>query len=184
MRRKSVVLFSTLAFLVLSVGTAIAYFSFTNTTPLGGFQTGSTQIEVTSQTSDSTDLKPGDTHSFEFSLANVGTLPVSIRGYFDSEWSDELLDTSQVKGVSLEVDTGSGFMTLLSDPFILADTFYFSSNGVDQDLWQLEPNTTWDVKVTVQLDQDAGTEYMLASYGVSSVLGIKEADNSVPWPLF
>ena len=162
MRRKSLVLLSTLAFLILSVGTVLAYFSFTTTTPLGWFETGSTQIEVLGQSTESNNLAPGETHSFEFSVQNTGTLPVFMRGYFDAAWSDQGLDPAMVTGLSLEVDSGNGLEEIKAGPFDVADIVYFSADSTDQNLWFLQPSETWIVRVTVQLDPAADTEYMLA----------------------
>jgi len=184
MKRKFFVAISAVAFFAFSVGMAFAYFTYTQRTPLGQFQTGSTEIVITPGSVDTQDLLPGQTQMFSYSIENTGTVPVNVRSQLESFWSDPLLDTQMVQGVELTVNHGAGYQTVYSNPFVVNAEFYFSDSGDEDALWELAPGDTWDIQVTVQLSEDAGTEYMRASYTVEAIVGVRETGDQVPWPLF
>lgn len=184
MQRKIVVAISALVFMALSAGAVIAYFSYTQRTPLGQFQTGSTEVVVTPGSTDAQNIIPGGTQMFSYTIENTGTVPVQVRSQLESVWSDAALSTQMVHGAELVVNRGSGYQTIYAQPFAVNEEFYFSDSGSDDALWQLGPGDTWIVQVTVQLDEQAGPEYMLATYSVEAIVGVRELGNEVPWPVF
>lgn len=186
MQRKIVVAISAIAFMALSVGVAIAYFTHTQRTPLGQFQTGSTEIMVTSNTVDAQNIIPGGTQMFSYTVQNTGTVPVQVRSQLESMWSDPSLDTHLVNGVELVVNrgNGAGFVPIYSQTFGVNEEFYFSDSGREDALWELAPGESWTVQVTVQLHETAGPEYMLATYSVEAIVGVREIGIQIPWPVF
>lgn len=184
MQRKKIVAISAIAFLALSVGTAIAYFSHTKRVPLGQFETGSTEIVVTGGTIDAENILPGGTHMFTYSIENTGSVPVQVRSKLEPSWSNPQLSTQMVHGVELVVNRGSGYQTIYSHPFGVDTDFYFSNSGTDDALWQLAPGQIWNVQVTVKLHDQAGPEYMNANYFADVIVGVREVGIQVPWPQF
>lgn len=183
MKRKLMVAVSAVAFLAVSVGAVVAYFSLTQRVPLGQFQTGSTEVIVTANTVDAMNILPGETQTFFYSIENIGTVPVHVVSQLDPSWSDPLLDPTMVLGDELVVNHGSGYQTIYDNTFAVNNTIFYSDTGNDDAPWELGPGEKWDVQFTVKLDESAGEEYMLATYAVDAVVGVREVGNQVPWPL-
>ena len=184
MRKKMLVGVSTLLFLAVSVGTVFAYFAYVQRTPIGQFQTGEAAIEVTSQSAPSTNLIPGNTKTFEYILENTGTVAVTAKGMFEGSWSDPGLDPALVAGTILELHDGLGYKTVQSELFDLSDVFYFSQDGTDTNLWELEPGEQWSVRLTVQFSEEADSTYMLSTYSLDAAIAVKEAHSASVWPTF
>lgn len=182
MRRKTLIVLSSAVLFALSVGTAVAYFAFTNRTLLGEFTTGSAQVEVIASSQPNTQLLPGERQTFSYTIQNIGTVPVHMRSFIEGVWSDPELDPESVSGVEMGVQRWHGSTEVVLDaPFSLSNLVYYSESGEDEAIWELQPQETWEVQVVVELDPDAGSEYMAATYALELVLGVKETSPSAPW---
>ena len=182
MRRKSLIVASVFTLFALSVGTALAYFTFIKRTPLGGFQTGSTDVMVSAVATDGLNILPGETQQFMYEIQNVGSVPVNVKSKLETLWSDPILDPFVVQGSSLSVNRGSGFQTVYDMPFSLESEFFFSDFGMDDALWELAPGETWTVQIEATLDENVGTEYMMSSFDVEAVIAVRETGDQVVWP--
>ncbi|HLN18616.1 MAG TPA: TasA family protein [Patescibacteria group bacterium] len=176
-----------IAFVVITVAGA-TYAWFNDQGQVNGTSTtGDIELRIYDQNTTNafnfhlTNLAPGETKQLNFDIANVGTLPQYLRGWITGEWGDSSLDENLMQIVRVERWTGSAWDTLTSNDNGITGAFYYSPNGTDSNLFQVDPNNRAQLRLTVKLDEDANNTYENRTFNAQLTIQARQTMSGAQW---
>lgn len=160
-----------------------AYFTTKNSSLENIFLSGNLAIAVTQDSVLNIDnWKPTDIHSIEFQLTNTGSMPTYVKGYINGFWSDPNLEPEVFDILQVERKIGEDWIAITQDGLGLEEEFYYSSDGTEATLLQLEPEQTAKFRITTQLKEETPDQYQNKSFSVSLHMTGKQITNGSDWP--
>jgi len=182
MSRRNLLILLVASFVLLAVGTTIAYFTTQSISQSLVVGTGSLSVEMNSiSQTELSNLVPGDTEIISWVVTNTGTTPVAIKGRVENIWSDPTL-TGGLKVTKIEAQVGEEWLTLAENSAGIVDEFFYSPNQIDADLFGLAPNEQLPMRLTLELDQQTSDEFQTQTSELSVHLAAKQLGAETPWP--
>lgn len=168
---------------IFAFGATKAYFSSQQNSPENIFLSGNLDITVTQDTVlNVTNWKPSDIHTIEFQISNTGSMPTFVKGYFGGSWNDSSLEPGMFKILQVERKIGDEWIALTQTGFSLGEEFYFSADGAEHSLLELEPEQKVELRITTQLDEATPDEYQNSTFSLSLHMTGKQATDGSDWP--
>jgi len=182
---------SILSALVLVGGATFAFFSDVGTSSGNVFGAGTLNVDITDQNADTpfegeaivSNWAPGETAFVNFDVKNVGTLPVNLRGFSTGTWGNLDLDSqNMVKVIQVERWDGSNWVNIQSNSSGITGYFYWSPDGTNNVLYTLNSDDRAQLRLTVELDADAGDDFQGQTFTASLQAEAKQTNDTVSWP--
>jgi hypothetical protein len=126
--------------------------------------------------------KPGEEHTMNFQIKNIGTLPVHIKGYLAGNWSNQDLDSSLFELSALKVLVNGVWQEFNTSSLGLNSEFFISNTFTDENLISIQPNEDIEVQITVKLAENVGDEYQNQTFNSSLHIAGKQVAENVSWP--
>lgn len=169
--------------LLLAAGTAYAYFTSYFVLPIGNLQTAVLEVSATETTAFPDEVwTPGDTKKSTWLITNTGTAPMYVKGYFTSQWDTEGLSNEVIHIIKIERQEQGEWVSILENP-TKDQEFYHSQTGTANNLLMLNPGDTTEYRFTVMLDELAGDEYQLRTFGAEVHIAARQVVAGAVWPL-
>lgn len=163
--------------------TTAAYFTLAKQEASAVFMTGVLDVSLTQTTQFNFDtVLPGSSHVIEFQAENTGNTPAYFKWYLDGIWSAEGLSSSVFSIASVERLNGEEWEQIGVAPAVMTEEFFFSQNGDEQNLYELQSGEIELFRVTVQVSEDLANEYQGQSFETSLHLAAKQVHESASWP--
>ena len=170
--------------LFMAVGVVYAYFTSQDVSADLVFKTGSLKIELVNPSQlEFVNLVPGEEQVVEYSVKNVGSMPVYLKGKFTGGWIDANLDNFNLRPIKLEYRLDSGdWQTLVSNGPALDVEYFYSNDNTETSLIELPTDQTVYWRATFKLANEVNDSYQNQEYKVQIHLVAKQVDDAAGWP--
>lgn len=161
-----------------------AYFTANTASDDSIFTSGNLQIAVVQdEVLQVENWKPGDIHILEFTVQNTGSLPTHVKGYLDGDWSSEGLDPQYFEITALEREIGGQWVAVTQDGLEVSEEFFLSSDGTDQNLFELAAGDSTKFRLTTQLSSETPDEYQNEVFTTALHVAGKQVAQGSAWPI-
>lgn len=168
---------------ILAITVSKAYFSAQAESADNIYVSGTLELVVTQDSMLTVNnWRPGDENTLEFTLENTGSLPVSIKGYFDGEWQTPGLDSGLFEIISAEVLVDDVWSQLANETLYVGQEFFVSANGMPDTIFVIQPQQQVEFLVTTRLSVATPDEYQNQEFVTSLHLAGKQVVEGSDWP--
>ncbi len=141
---------------LIALSIVIAYFHFRRTTTLGTYTTAEVKLEIIPLSEVTiSNLLPGQEKEVKWKAVNTGTVPINIKSKLQTSFEDNQLSTDVIVIKNLQrKDSEDKWQEVVMDNSI----FFYSKNGTEQDLLELETQEEVEFRATLLLAPTAGKQ--------------------------
>jgi hypothetical protein len=169
-------------FFIFVVGLAVAYFSSTARSNDYTFATGSLAIEIIEGDLTFANVSPGQSEELVFSVKNIGSSPVYLKGVFDGSWDQPELLSNLFEITQLSYQESGSWVEMIYQPYQLGEEFFFSDNNSWWNLIALEGGETRNLRLVLNFSSEAGNEYQNSLFTGEIRLAARQVDEGAEWP--
>lgn len=177
--KKKILLSVGLVFLV-TVSLVIAYFHFRRTTTLGTYTTAEVKLDIIPLSELTVrNLLPGQEKEVKWKVVNTGTVPINLKSKLQTSFENNQLSTDVIviKNVQRK-DSHDQWQEVTMGNNI----FFYSKNGTEHDLLELQPQEEIEFLTTLLLATTAGNEYQDKVIQTKFQIVAKQIDPQASWP--